>query len=62
MMASAKGGAPMGYVLLVLEVLGSLVGDFFAVLATLPVVLWAAVGVLLVCGLVLIVLDRPEES
>jgi hypothetical protein len=52
----------MGYVLLVLEILGSLIGDFFAVLATLPVALWLAMGVLLVCGLVLIVLDQPEEG
>ena len=52
----------MGYVLLVLEVLGSLIGDFVAVLATLPPVLWVAMGVLLTCGVVLIVLDRPEEG
>ena len=61
-LASAKGGVPVGYVLLVLEVLGSLIGDFVAVLATLPPVLWVAMGVLLTCGVVLIVLDRPEEG
>jgi len=52
----------MGYVLLVLEVLGSLIGDFGAVLATLPPVLWVATGALLACGVVLIALDRPEEG
>lgn len=52
----------MGYVLVTLEVIGSVVGDFCAVLATLPVALWAAVGVLLVSGLVLVVLDQPGES
>jgi hypothetical protein len=57
-----EGWCPVGYVLLVLEVLGSLIGDFVAVLATLPPVLWVATGALLACGVVLIALDRPEEG